>query len=185
MGWAIASPAGWTCLRTPTASRRRRCGALPGLRLLRVCDSSSTRLQAEPEGARPAWPNTRPPAAAAAAGRWQAGYAQNLLLSLRHRYPSWPTDLPALSPLIGLAVARSLAADGIPARVKWPNDIWLEGRKLGGVLVETRGEAQSGCELIVGLGLNVHMQSATVDQPWHSLALAGLAPAARRAGLRA
>ena len=147
---------------------------LPGLRLLRVCDSSSTRLQAEPE-ARVCLAEYQTAGRGRRGRRWQAGYAQNLLLSLRHRYPSWPTDLPALSPLIGLAVARSLAADGIPARVKWPNDIWLEGRKLGGVLVETRGEAQSGCELIVGLGLNVHMQSATVDQPWHSLALAGLA----------
>lgn len=51
----------------------------------------------------------------------------------------------------GMAVARAARELGAPARVKWPNDVLIEGRKLAGVLVETRGGPA-----IVGIGLNVH-----------------------------
>lgn len=105
---------------------------------------------------------------------WIAPYASSLLLSHRHHYPRWPHHLSALSLVLGLALCRWLNQQGIPVRLKWPNDLWLEGKKLAGMLIESRGEALSGCEIIVGLGLNVHTQAlAQVDQPWTSLDQAG------------
>jgi BirA family biotin operon repressor/biotin-[acetyl-CoA-carboxylase] ligase len=58
-------------------------------------------------------------------------------------------------PLIGLACSLGAAAAGerhagVPVRLKWPNDLLLDGRKLGGILVETTGDAA-----VCGIGLNV------------------------------
>jgi BirA family transcriptional regulator, biotin operon repressor / biotin---[acetyl-CoA-carboxylase] ligase len=75
---------------------------------------------------------------------WVAPAGRALLLSLVVRSP------PPLLPLrAGLAVA-DLAGPG--ARVKWPNDVLLDGRKVGGVLVE--GRPQEGWA-VVGIGVNV------------------------------
>lgn len=53
-------------------------------------------------------------------------------------------------------LATSLTNLGIPAQVKWPNDLVLEGRKLGGILVETRTQGDRVQAAVVGLGLNVY-----------------------------
>jgi BirA family transcriptional regulator, biotin operon repressor / biotin---[acetyl-CoA-carboxylase] ligase len=65
-------------------------------------------------------------------------------------------------------------------KLKWPNDLWCRGAKLGGILIEQRGEAGGTCRVVIGLGLNVAMRSATtaqIAQPWTSLGEAlGRAP---------
>ncbi len=61
--------------------------------------------------------------------------------------PSWS----GLSLAVGLAVARSLHPD---LGLKWPNDIWLDGRKLAGILIETAGVAQRRFT-IIGVGINI------------------------------
>src|SRR4051794_29509047 len=63
-------------------------------------------------------------------------------------------DYDALLPLrAGLAVAD---VTGPQARVKWPNDVWLDGRKVAGILVEARGWA------VLGIGVNVALDPATL-----------------------
>lgn len=60
----------------------------------------------------------------------------------------WPT----LTLVAGLAAARALiAAAGIEVRLKWPNDLFVGGRKLGGLLAEADGRGA----FVVGLGVNV------------------------------
>jgi BirA family biotin operon repressor/biotin-[acetyl-CoA-carboxylase] ligase len=57
-------------------------------------------------------------------------------------------------------------------QVKWPNDLWLEGRKCAGLLIQLRGEAQGPCEVTLGFGINVSLTAAQgqfIDQPWASL----------------
>ena len=67
-----------------------------------------------------------------------------------------PQDWSGLSLAVGLAVARSLHAD---VRLKWPNDLWLDGRKLGGILIETA--AVGGLRYaIIGIGLNIDLPAA-------------------------
>ncbi len=84
-------------------------------------------------------------------GRWGRTWVgppgRALLMSLVLR------ELDPLLPLrAGLAVA-DLA--GEPARVKWPNDVWLDGRKVAGILVEAR--PQSGWA-VLGIGINVAVE---------------------------
>ena len=61
-------------------------------------------------------------------------------------------------------------------QVKWPNDLWLNGRKCAGLLIQLRGEAQGPCELTLGFGVNVNLsvdQGSCIDQPWTSLTESG------------
>ena len=54
--------------------------------------------------------------------------------------------------------------------LKWPNDIWLEGRKLAGVLIEVGGDLSGQFHLVLGIGLNSHMPiEAAKKQGWASL----------------
>lgn len=106
--------------------------------------------------------------------QWQSPYGANLYLSLLWRFPTMPADLSALSLAVGVAVAECLSAAGYETvGLKWPNDLLSTGRKLGGILIEHRGEMGGPCQVIIGLGLNVHMQgqqAVAIDQPWISLA---------------
>lgn len=57
----------------------------------------------------------------------------------------------------GVEVAEVLRAQGWPVQLKWPNDLWLDGRKLGGILVEMDAMAEGPTRLVIGLGINEHV----------------------------
>ena len=106
--------------------------------------------------------------------QWHSPFAQNLYLSLRMDLAHWPDKLPALGLVVAVALCQRLNAQGIPLQLKWPNDLYLGGRKVGGLLIEQRGEMHGASTLIIGLGMNVAMRDArTIDQQWTSLARAG------------
>ena len=65
--------------------------------------------------------------------------------------------------------------------MKWPNDIWVNERKIGGILIELSGEQAGPCQVVVGLGLNLLMRrdAVQIDQDWTSLAMETSAPIAR------
>lgn len=120
---------------------------------------------------------------------WRSPYGANLYLSLAWSWRAWPTQLTTLPLAVGSVVASVLRAQGLrDIGVKWPNDLYSGARKLGGVLIEQRGEAGGACRVVVGLGLNIAMsqrQAHGVDQAWISLqdalAAEGLPPASRNA----
>ena len=104
---------------------------------------------------------------------WRSPYGANLYLSLGWSFPNWPPQLTTLPLAVGVACARALRSVGLEApQLKWPNDLYAEGRKLGGILIEHRGEAGGACRVVVGVGLNVAMtdaQAGGIDQAWISL----------------
>lgn len=101
---------------------------------------------------------------------WHSPFGQNIYLSLKVDLPSWPDKLPALGLALGVALCQNLQHQlTVPMQLKWPNDLYLNGRKCGGMLIEQRGEAQGHCQLIIGLGLNVCMSQAHIEQQWTSL----------------
>lgn len=105
--------------------------------------------------------------------QWASPLAANLYLSCSRRFEGGLARLGGLSLAAGVAVAEALHALGAGAvGLKWPNDIVVAGRKLGGLLVEGSGEPAGAARAVVGLGLNVHMPAgaaATIDQPWTDL----------------
>ncbi len=68
---------------------------------------------------------------------------------------------PALSLAAGVAIARALQRTGARGiRLKWPNDVWFNDRKIGGVLLELRAEAAGPAHVVIGVGLNVSLSAA-------------------------
>lgn len=104
---------------------------------------------------------------------WHSPYAKNLYLSLSFNLAGGAEALEGLSLALGVAVADCLSANGVAGvGLKWPNDIWVGGKKLAGLLVELKGEAELGWKVVAGLGINVLMnadEGSVVDQPWTSI----------------
>lgn len=90
--------------------------------------------------------------------RWIAPSGTCLLFSLLLRPPLKPAEVFALTNLAALAVCRAVEgmSDLRPA-IKWPNDVFLDGRKLAGVLTEFACRAESLEHVVVGAGLNVNL----------------------------
>jgi BirA family biotin operon repressor/biotin-[acetyl-CoA-carboxylase] ligase len=119
---------------------------------------------------------------------WRSPLASNLYLSLARRYAGGLARLGGLSLAAGVAVAEALHSLDVAVQLKWPNDLVVEDRKLGGLLVEGGGEHAGPARAVVGLGLNVCMPQASarsIDQPWTDLATIAPAAAASRNALAA
>ncbi|HEX5657285.1 MAG TPA: biotin--[acetyl-CoA-carboxylase] ligase [Polyangiales bacterium] len=85
-----------------------------------------------------------------------------------------PERLPPLTLVVGLAVVEALdPLLGGRAQVKWPNDVWLEGRKIVGILVEGASTGAQLEPLVIGIGINVNRREFPegLDVPPSSLAL--------------
>lgn len=88
--------------------------------------------------------------------RWLSLPGRGVYLSVLLR-PKWPaSDAPFVSTLAGAAVARALERLGLKdITLKWPNDIQARGKKIAGVLVESRVSRQRLDFIVVGIGINV------------------------------
>lgn len=111
------------------------------------------------------------------AGRsWLAAPGDSLCFSLAWPFGGTVARLAGLPLAIGVAVADSLRARGHQVTLKWPNDLLLDGVKLGGILVET-GIARSDSELtlwaVIGIGLNVHPNTSRDAGLGHEVAALG------------
>lgn len=87
---------------------------------------------------------------------------------------SMPAEfLGMISLQVGLSITQVLNAGGYTGvSLKWPNDILLQGKKLGGVLIETRVKAVDEFYLVIGFGLNINLpplHQQHIDRPVISL----------------
>lgn len=105
---------------------------------------------------------------------WHAPFAAGICLSLGWCFDPAPQPLTLVSLGASIAVIRALHRIGIrDAGLKWPNDIYWQGRKLGGILVEAREELAGPCRLVLGIGVNFSFpksQDQIIDQPWVDMA---------------
>ncbi len=81
---------------------------------------------------------------------WTSLPGDSLTFSLAVRLS--PPDWSGLSLAVGVALAQALHPR---LGLKWPNDLWLDGRKLGGILVETAGSGGGDRAVVIGVGLNI------------------------------
>lgn len=75
------------------------------------------------------------------------------------RLEQGPAAAIGLSLVIGIVMAevlRKLGADKV--RVKWPNDLYLQDRKLAGILVELTGKTGDAAQIVIGAGINMAMR---------------------------
>jgi BirA family biotin operon repressor/biotin-[acetyl-CoA-carboxylase] ligase len=98
---------------------------------------------------------------------------------LRPRQP--PTGLPLLTLVAGLGVVEAIEAiAGVAARLKWPNDVSVEGRKVGGILAETASADEKVSHIAIGIGINVNHGPGTLPEELFPAATSLLLATGRR-----
>lgn len=104
---------------------------------------------------------------------WVSPFGRNLYLSLLWEFELDAAQLSGLSLAIAVAITRALSKLEInDVMLKWPNDLLWQERKLCGVLLEMKGEASGPWQVVIGMGMNVNMDSITteeIEQPWVDL----------------
>jgi BirA family transcriptional regulator, biotin operon repressor / biotin---[acetyl-CoA-carboxylase] ligase len=98
---------------------------------------------------------------------WLSEVGDSLTFSLAWKFGRKVHELSGLPLAVGVAVAQTLEAYDVRTALKWPNDILKDGRKLGGILIETE-ETHNGTWAVIGIGLNLALSDeleTQIDQP--------------------
>ncbi|HDM8167106.1 TPA: bifunctional biotin--[acetyl-CoA-carboxylase] ligase/biotin operon repressor BirA [Vibrio harveyi] len=104
--------------------------------------------------------------------QWISPFGTNLYLSMYWRLDAGMAAAMGLSLVVGIAAVEAIEEMGIQGvKLKWPNDIYYEDKKLAGILVEMSGQAGGAAHLVIGMGLNIGMPDLQpeIDQPWTTL----------------
>lgn len=140
--------------------------ALARVDVLFTVDSTNHHLTAHPA------PNTQQVVLCVAelqqAGRgrrgrsWLAPFGAGICMSVGCLFDHMPPGFSALSLAVGVALTRVLHRLGATeAGLKWPNDVLWRGHKLAGVLIEMRGEPDGPAQVVIGMGMNLHLPQAS------------------------
>ena len=103
--------------------------------------------------------------------RWHSPEGGNLYLSLGWRFRQPLAELGCLPLVVALSAAAALTRSGLEGhRIKWPNDLLIDGPKLCGCRVEMQGDAGGPYHAVLGIGINIQMPrseaTSAIDQPW-------------------
>ena len=114
---------------------------------------------------------------------WVSPPKSNIYLSLGWRTGLEPLELAGLSLAVGCAIGEGLERNfGLKMQLKWPNDLYLGGKKCGGVLIDLVQSSNQDWTIVVGVGLNVAMPNSggnDIDQPWTDLGSHSAVPLTR------
>lgn len=110
--------------------------------------------------------------------QWFSPFGANLYMSMYWRLEQGPAAAMGLSLVMGIVMAETLQSLGAKnVRVKWPNDLYLDDRKLAGILVELTGKTGDAAQIVIGAGINLAMRTAEasqITQGWINLQEAGV-----------
>lgn len=105
--------------------------------------------------------------------QWFSPFGSNLYFSLYWRLEQGPAAAMGLSLAVGIVVAKVLRQlSGQQIKVKWPNDLYLNDKKLAGILVEIAGKTGDVVHVVIGMGINLAMHNPDqqiVNQAWENL----------------
>ena len=98
--------------------------------------------------------------------KWHSAPNQNLTFSIILKLPPVKAaDQFCISEITAVTLVKFLSEYGITADIKWPNDIYVSGKKICGILIENSLKGQSIDWTIIGIGLNVNQFNFPVDLP--------------------
>ena len=155
---------------TPDLLRKRMKGKLFGKRVYHFFKTDSTNRVAmelgyagEPEGA--VILAEEQTAGRGRSGRsWHSERGAGLYVTLLLRPRLSPVQAPLLTMLAGLSAHSAIQAQtGLSAELKWPNDILMDGKKVGGILTEMHAEPTQVRFVIVGIGINTNQEKFPGD----------------------
>ncbi|WP_372773756.1 bifunctional biotin--[acetyl-CoA-carboxylase] ligase/biotin operon repressor BirA [Pantoea sp. WEP] len=110
--------------------------------------------------------------------KWFSPFGANLYMSMYWRLEQGPAAAMGLSLVIGIVMAEVIQSLGAAdVRVKWPNDLYLQDRKLAGILVELTGKTGDAAQIVMGAGINLVMRgegTTEINQGWINLQEAGI-----------
>lgn len=89
--------------------------------------------------------------------RWESPANRNLYMSVLLRPAIAPEDAAQIGLMAGLATAEGVAGWAPQARIKWPNDVLIGGRKTAGILTEMYSGADGSIAVVVGIGVNLNI----------------------------
>jgi BirA family biotin operon repressor/biotin-[acetyl-CoA-carboxylase] ligase len=108
--------------------------------------------------------------------RWHSPPDENLYFSVVLRPPLPPSRLPPLTLAAGVALVEAMARVDVAARLKWPNDLVVDGRKVAGLLAEMSCQGARVERVVLGIGVNVDASQFPDELCATSLRLARGAP---------
>ncbi|WP_404399875.1 bifunctional biotin--[acetyl-CoA-carboxylase] ligase/biotin operon repressor BirA [Idiomarina seosinensis] len=105
---------------------------------------------------------------------WLSPFGSNLYMSVYWKVELGVNAAMGMSVAVGIAIAAALRHMGIAdAGVKWPNDVYVHGKKIAGVLIDIESCDDGTADCIVGIGLNIDMPATIatqIDQQWTDVA---------------
>lgn len=91
---------------------------------------------------------------------WQAEKNRGIYMSMVLYPDIMPGEIPQITLVTGIAVMRAINnVTGLKTQIKWPNDIIINGKKLAGILAEMSAEMEKVNYVVIGIGINVNMES--------------------------
>ena len=104
---------------------------------------------------------------------WVSPFGSHIYFSMYWYFEQGMAAAMGLNVVVALAISDALSnLYQLEAQLKWPNDIYLNDKKLAGILIELEGQALEPCHSVIGIGLNVNMPSQMaekIDQPWSDI----------------
>jgi len=102
---------------------------------------------------------------------WESPAGKNIYLSLVIRPELEPRDATMLTVLAAVAGAEAMRRScNIPVAIKWPNDLVIADKKLGGILTEVRADPDRVALAVIGIGINVNMDRKGLPEPIRDIA---------------
>lgn len=91
---------------------------------------------------------------------WGSPFGRNIYCSMSYVFQKDISEMAGLSLAVGILTVKTLETldQRLKPSLKWPNDIYLEEKKVGGILIDLIAEANGTCKAVLGIGLNVNMK---------------------------
>lgn len=104
---------------------------------------------------------------------WVSPFGSHLYLSMYCSLEQGLNAAMGLNVAVALAIHDAIkAVTGESVELKWPNDVYWQGKKLAGILIELEGQPLEPSHAVIGVGLNINMpekSQTNIDQPWSDL----------------
>lgn len=147
-----------------SSMKRWQVSGAPEIILQHLTDSTNTQLLKRLQDGHSLQKGQVIVAEAQSAGRgrrgneWFSPFGSNLYFSMYWQLSQGIQGAMGLSLAVGVAIAKLLERNyACPIQLKWPNDLYCNYKKLGGILVELTGQTHADCDVVIGIGLNIHM----------------------------
>lgn len=101
---------------------------------------------------------------------WASPKGKGIWMSIILKPNVEPTKLPKITLIGAAAVHKALRNIGVEAKIKWPNDILIDGKKVCGILTEMSGELNMVNYVVMGIGINVNLDEEDIPDELKNIA---------------